>query len=413
MAERPGDAAGRAILPYSPLLVLPYSGLVSLAAETTGSASDDMNTNPPRQRANSGSATAPPQADRAEDRRARRCGPRPARRRRGARAQSRSQIVVFMNFSISVADVLVSGRRRCSSISASSEFDGPGPSTTDRTFMVKPNTGVQDIADQLERRGLISDARIFRIGVRAYGNDAALKAGEYEIKAGASMRDIMELLKSGKSVMYSLTIPEGLTVEQAFQRIAEHDALTGDMPAAHAAGGQPGHRHACASRAARRASRSSTRCSPTRRSWSTTSGRRRVSRICRLADINEFVTLASIVEKETGRGDERSRVASVFINRLNKGMRLQSDPTIIYGLFGGKGKPADRPIYQSDIDKPTPYNTYVIDGLPPTPIANPGRAALEAVANPSKTDDLYFVADGTGGHVFASTLEEHNENVAR
>ena len=94
-------------------------------------------------------------------------------------------------------------------------------------------------------------------------------------------------------------------------------------------------------------------------------------------------------------------------------MRLQSDPTIIYGLFGGKGKPADRPIYQSDIDKPTPYNTYVIDGLPPTPIANPGRAALEAVANPSQTDDLYFVADGTGGHVFAATLEEHNENVAR
>jgi UPF0755 protein len=132
-----------------------------------------------------------------------------------------------------------------------------------------------------------------------------------------------------------------------------------------------------------------------------------------LADINEFVTLASIVEKETGRGDERSRVASVFINRLNKGMRLQSDPTIIYGIFGGKGKPADRPIYQSDLDKPTPYNTYLINGLPPTPIANPGRAALEAVANPSKTEDLYFVADGTGGHVFASTLEEHNENVAR
>ncbi|OWK20519.1 hypothetical protein AJ88_29660 [Mesorhizobium amorphae CCBAU 01583] len=125
-----------------------------------------------------------------------------------------------------------------------------------------------------------------------------------------------------------------------------------------------------------------------------------------MANIDDFVTLASIVEKETGKGDERSRVAAVFLNRLAKGMRLQSDPTIIYGLFGGKGKPADRPIYQSDIDKQTPYNTYLINGLPPTPIANPGRAALEAVANPSKTDDLYFVADGTGGHVFASTLEE-------
>ena len=132
-----------------------------------------------------------------------------------------------------------------------------------------------------------------------------------------------------------------------------------------------------------------------------------------IANIDEFVTLASIVEKETGVSDERSRVAAVFINRLNKGMRLQSDPTIIYGLFGGEGKPADRPIYKSDIEKPTSYNTYLIDGLPPTPIAIPGRASLEAVANPSQTEDLYFVADGSGGHVFAQTLDEHNQNVKR
>ena len=132
-----------------------------------------------------------------------------------------------------------------------------------------------------------------------------------------------------------------------------------------------------------------------------------------LKTIEEFVTLASIVEKETGKADERPRVAAVFINRLNKRMRLQSDPTIIYGLFGGKGKPADRPILKSDLEKPTPYNTYTINGLPPGPIANPGRDALEAVAHPSQTKDLYFVADGTGGHVFAETLDDHNDNVKR
>ena len=124
-----------------------------------------------------------------------------------------------------------------------------------------------------------------------------------------------------------------------------------------------------------------------------------------------MLILASIVEKETGKSDERTLVASVFMNRLEKRMRLQSDPTIVYGLFGGDGKPADRAIFKSDIEKETPYNTYFIDGLPPTPIANPGKAALEAVANPSHTGYLYFVADGTGGHVFAETLDEHNANV--
>ena len=126
----------------------------------------------------------------------------------------------------------------------------------------------------------------------------------------------------------------------------------------------------------------------------------------------ELITLASIVEKETGKADERPRVASVFLNRLKKGMRLQSDPTIVYGLTGGKGS-LGRGLTRAELDKPTPYNTYTIDGLPPGPIANPGRAALEAVANPSRTQDLYFVADGTGGHVFSETLDQHNRNVQR
>ena len=277
--------------------------------------------------------------------------------------------------------------------------------------MIKPSTGVQEIGEQLERRGLISDSRVFWIGVSAYRNENALKAGEYEIKPAASMFDIMELLKSGKSVLYSLTIPEGLTVEQAFERIARHEALSGDLPSTEPPEGSIATDTMRFSRGASRQQIVDKLVADQKKLVDDIWKRRRQD--LPISTVEEFVTLASIVEKETGRSDERSRVASVFMNRLKTGMRLQSDPTIIYGLFGGKGKPADRPIYQSDLDKPTPYNTYLIDGLPPTPIANPGKAALEAVANPSQTDDLYFVADGTGGHVFASTLEEHNENVAR
>jgi UPF0755 protein len=323
---------------------------------------------------------------------------------------SRSQIVVFMNFffSLIMLVILAGGLALYFGRQA---FNEPGPSANGDTFMVKQNSGVQDIADQLERRGLISDARVFSLGVRAYGNGSALKAGEYAIKPQASMRDIMDLLKSGKSVMYSLTIPEGLTVEQALERIAAQDALSGDMPKTAPAEGSLATDTLRFTRGATRQQMVDKLLADQKKLVEDVWQRRAPD--LPLASIDDFVTLASIVEKETGRGDERSRVAAVFLNRLAKGMRLQSDPTIIYGLFGGKGKPADRPIYQSDIQKPTPYNTYLINGLPPTPIANPGRAALEAVANPSKTDDLYFVADGTGGHVFASTLEEHNQNVAR
>ncbi|TGQ51737.1 endolytic transglycosylase MltG [Mesorhizobium sp. M1C.F.Ca.ET.193.01.1.1] len=332
--------------------------------------------------------------------------PPPSKRSRA----SRSQVVVFLNFFLSVVIliVLASGAALYFGMQA---FVEPGPSANGDTFMVKPSTGVQEIADQLERRGLISDARIFRLGVRATGNDSALKAGEYAIKPRASMRDIMELLKSGKSVMYSLTIPEGLTVEQALERVADQEALTGDMPASMPPEGSIATDTLRFTRGATRQQMIDKLVADQKKLIEDVWAHRAPD--LPVANMEDFVILASIVEKETGRGDERSRVAAVFLNRLAKGMRLQSDPTIIYGLFGGKGKPADRPIYQSDIDKQTPYNTYLIKGLPPTPIANPGRAALEAVANPSKTDDLYFVADGTGGHVFAATLEEHNQNVAR
>lgn len=332
--------------------------------------------------------------------------PPPARRSR----RSRSRFIVFANFVFSTV-VIVTLAGAAAVWYGNREFHGAGPLDHNDTVLIRAQSSVADIANTLYRNGMISDPRIFRLGLRAYGNDATLKAGEYEIKAHASMYDVMELLKSGKSVQYAVTVPEGMTVEVAFARIAGMEELDGPMPNVLPAEGTLATDTIRFTRGTKRQDiidkLSADQQALVARIWE---GR---AADLPLADVNEFVTLASIVEKETGRADERSRVASVFINRLKKKMRLQSDPTIIYGIFGGKGKPADRPIYRSDIDTPTPYNTYTIPGLPPGPIANPGRAALEAVANPSITKDLYFVADGTGGHVFAETLEEHNENVAR
>lgn len=333
-------------------------------------------------------------------------GTPPPRRSRRAR----NQFIVFLNFVLSIVIFLTLAGGAAIYFGAR-EFEQAGPLTATDTVLVRPNTSVADIATQLERLGMISDARIFRIGVRAFGHDSSLKAGEYEVRAHASMRDIMELMQSGKSVQYSLTIPEGMTVWQAFKRIAATEELQGELPAELPPEGSIAADTLRFTRGMERQAVLDKLMADQRQLVQDIWERRDPD--LPLNDINEFVTLASIVEKETGRADERPRVAAVFVNRLRKGMRLQSDPTILYGLFGGQGRPADRPIYQSDIEKPTPYNTYTIDALPPGPIANPGRAALEAVANPSETDDLYFVADGTGGHVFATTLEEHNANVAR
>ena len=323
---------------------------------------------------------------------------------------SRNQFVVFLNFLMS-AIVLATIAAFALVWFGKSTFEGRGPLETADTILIRPNTGVSEIAEQLERQNMISDARIFRLGLRAYGNDGKLRAGEYQVEAAASMHEIMDLLVSGRSILHSVTIPEGWTVAQAFKRIAEMEELDGDMPADIPSEGSIAADTIRFTRGMQR-QEVINRLSADQKALVESIWERRAADLP-IDDINEFVTLASIVEKETGRGDERSRVASVFLNRLEKGMRLQSDPTIIYGIFGGEGKPSDRPIYRSDIDTPTPFNTYTIEGLPPGPIAIPGRASLEAVANPSKTEDLYFVADGSGGHAFATTLEEHNQNVAR
>ena len=332
--------------------------------------------------------------------------PPPAQRSK----RSRSQFVVFLNFLMS-AIVMAMICAFALVWFGKTTFEGDGPLRTADTILIKPNTGVSEIADQLERRGMISDARIFRIGLRVFGNDSRLRAGEYQVDARASMRDIMDLLVSGRSIEYSMTIPEGWTVHQAFKRISAMEELEGDMPAEMPAEGTLAADTIRFTRGMQR-QEVINRLTADQQAMVESIWARRTADLP-IDDINEFVTLASIVEKETARAGERTRVAAVFINRLRQGMRLQSDPTIIYGIFGGEGKPADRPIYRSDIDNPTPYNTYTIDGLPPGPIAIPGRASLEAVANPSRTNDLYFVADGTGGHAFAETLDEHNRNGAR
>ena len=332
--------------------------------------------------------------------------PHPPKRSRKAR----SQVVIFLNFVMTVV-VFVALAAAGAVYYAMHEYEKPGPLEANKNFIVRSGAGISEIASNLERNEIITDSRVFRFVSEAYLSNDTLKAGEYEIKAHASMQEIMELLKSGKSILYSVSLPEGLTVKQMFHRLADDPVLVGDLPAELPPEGslKPD---------TYKFTRGTDRNEIIKQM--TAAQEALVQQIWEKRDpdlpvstIEEFVTLASIVEKETGRADERPRVASVFINRLEKGMRLQSDPTIIYGIFGGDGKPADRAILRSDLDKQTPYNTYLIKGLPPTPIANPGRAALEAVANPSRTPELYFVADGTGGHVFAETLDEHNANVRR
>lgn len=325
--------------------------------------------------------------------------------------KARSQVVIFLNF---VMTLVVLGCAAAIAVFyyAVSAYQNPGPLETNSNFIVRNGAGISEIATSLERNNIITDARVFRYLTATHLDEGeSLKAGEYEIKARASMNDIMELLKSGKSILYSVSFPEGLTVRQMFNRMNEDTVLEGDLPTALPAEGSLRPDTYKFSRGTKRAEIVDQMAAAQQKLVDQIWEKRDPS--LGLKSKEEFVTLASIVEKETGVPDERAHVASVFLNRLGKGMRLQSDPTIIYGLFGGDGKPADRPIYQSDLKKDTPFNTYIIKGLPPSPIANPGRDALEAVANPWKTQDLYFVADGTGGHVFAATLEDHNANVKR
>ncbi|MEY3083028.1 MAG: endolytic transglycosylase MltG [Pseudomonadota bacterium] len=273
--------------------------------------------------------------------------------------------------------------------------------------MVEPGQSAAQIGETLAQNGILSNGRLFALMAQLTGQRGRLKAGEYAFPKGATMADVIALIASGKAVTYKISVPEGFTSQMAVDRVNANEVLTGDPAAVPPEGSILPDTYVFRRGMTRQKLVADMQAAQKKLLDELWAERKPVAVI---ATPQQAVTLASIVEKETAQADERPVIASVFINRLEKGMRLQSDPTIIYGIVGGKGK-LDRALTRTDIETTTPYNTYRINGLPPGPIANPGRAALEAVLNPEPTDKLYFVADGSGGHAFAATLDEHNRNV--
>jgi peptidoglycan lytic transglycosylase G len=290
------------------------------------------------------------------------------------------------------------------------QFETPGPLAVSRVITVPKGEGRIEIATRLEKEGAISNRWAFIANYllrKSAEKPLELKAGDYEIKKNASMADIMELLTQGRGVLSKVTIPEGMTSLQIVEKLRGEDELVGDITEIPAEGSLLPDTYRFSKGMDRRELIERMQAEM-QRVLAAVWERRQPS--LPISTPEEAVIFASIVEKETGRADERGRVAAVFMNRLKKGMRLQSDPTVIYGIAGGQGT-LGRSITRADLDHKTPHNTYQIGGLPPTPICNPGRSAIEASLNPPATNDLYFVADGTGGHTFSDTLKEHNAAV--
>jgi UPF0755 protein len=286
-------------------------------------------------------------------------------------------------------------------------YDAPGPLSERTNVVFKRGTGFVAIVDQMADSGVIRDPLLFKALAVLSGDARKFKAGEYDFSAAISPRLIMNMIAEGRVVVHKITIAEGLTAEQVLTLLNGDTTLEGAILGNIDEG------------------------SLLPQTYHFVYGDQRQDLIVRMqagmkTTLNELwekrkkdlpfqtpqqaLTLASIVEKETGVTEERPRVAAVFINRLHKRMKLQTDPTVVYGIEKEHG-PLGRPLFSSDLKYPSPYNTYLIDGLPPGPIANPGRAAIEAVLNPPDTNELYFVATGTGGHNFSATFEGHSANV--
>ncbi len=292
---------------------------------------------------------------------------------------------------------------------AQSHYRAPGPLTEPVQIEVERGEGLASVAGKLADAGAISNPALFRIAARYAHLDAGLKFGEYSIPARASMQDILELMNKGANVVRQIVVPEGLTNAQVVQLLRDRPELSGEITEVPPEG--------MLAPAGYDFQRGDDRADILARMVAQQEQILAAAWAGRSPDLplkspEQLLTLASLVEKETGVAEERSRVASVFVNRLRRGMKLQTDPAVIYGITKGQA-PLGRGLKASELAMATPFNTYVIQGLPPTPIANPGKAAIEAAARPEATDFLYFVADGSGGHAFSRTLQEHNANVIK
>lgn len=304
-----------------------------------------------------------------------------------------------------------------SAVFVQGKIAAPGPLTRSKPVVIPKGEGVHEIGARLEREGVVSDRRLFVAGYMAAkvaswaegGKPLQLKAGDFMMPQEASVRQVIDIIAEGKTIAYKVTVPEGLTSDQIVERLKADGSLTGEIAQIPQEGSLLPETFSVQRGASRQSLIDKMQAESRKlaeRMWD------QRKKDLPLKTWEEAVILASIVEKETGRNDERERVAAVFINRLKLKMRLQSDPTIVYGISGGKAV-WNRPILKSEIAQRTAHNTYQIDGLPPTPICNPGKAAIEAVLNPADTKDLFFVADGSGGHIFSETLKDHNSNVQK
>lgn len=289
------------------------------------------------------------------------------------------------------------------------EFQAAGPSTEDHILIFDRGANILTVANDLADQGVLRSRWVFIAGALWQGDYRRLKPGEYRFPVGVTPATALGLIVSGQVLQHRLTVPEGLTVKQVYRLLAETPLLIGNLP-------EPLPPEGSLLPETYFYVRGDTRAALIDRM------RRAMNMVLEevwagrdpglpLADPRQAVILASIVERETADPSEQRLVAGVFFNRLAARMKLQSDPTVIYGASNGLGV-LERDLTRADLDADTKWNTYRIDGLPPTPICNPGRAALSATLHPTRTKFLYFVASGTGGHVFAETLAEHNRNVA-